>query len=100
MAPRHGQPPGSAGTGLPREAGPGRQAWAGLAPHSQGYLPSLTLSLWTKIPQKGRPQGQGPVINQFQGLVRHRVPGEGSRLWEEGKEARAEASLGAQRRLG
>lgn len=49
------------GTGLSREVGPGSQAWAGLAPRSPGYMPSLTLSvcLDPDSPEREIP-GRGP----------------------------------------
>lgn len=79
------------GAGLSGRGGPG--AKLGLAwPHALRDTCPLSpcQSVWTQIPQKGRSQGEGPVINRFQGLVWHRVPGGGGRLWEEGKETRAE----------
>lgn len=60
------------GRGLSREGGLG--AKLGLAwPHALwGIYPlSPRQSVWTQIPQKGRSQGQGPVINRFQGLIWH-----------------------------
>lgn len=58
MAPRHGQPLGSVGTGLPREVEPGRQAWAGLAPCSQRVhaLSHLVTLSGPRSPRKGDPR--------------------------------------------
>lgn len=80
MAPRHGQPPRRA------QAPRGSGAWAGLAPRSQGYMPSLILSLCLdQDPPERETQGEGPALNGLPELVWHRVPGGGGRLWEEGR---------------
>lgn len=97
MAPRPGQLPLS-GHRLPGEVEPGRQAWAGPAPRSQGTSPlSSCHSVWTKIPRKGRPRERAQCETDFQG-VWHRDRGEAAHHGKRA-EARAEGSLGAQRYL-
>lgn len=77
------------GTGSCHAAGTGSRgsgAWAGLAPRSQGYMPSLILSLsLDRDPPEREAQGEGPALNRLSELVWHRVPGGGCRLWGEGR---------------
>lgn len=99
MAPRPGQLPLS-GHRLPGEVEPGRQAWAGPAPRSQGTSPlSSCHSVWTKIPRKGRPRERAQCEMDFQDRFGTEIRGE---VAHHGKraEAGAEGSLGAQRYLG
>lgn len=81
MAPGHGQPPARQAQASPGQQGLG--AKLGLAwPHTlRGHVASLTLSLSDQDPPERETLGRGPG-NRFQGLVWHRVPGGGGRLWE------------------